>query len=43
MAQPVEFGDHRRVYESLPQRIETLRKFAKRIAEWMKESQGEHR
>jgi Uncharacterized conserved protein len=35
--------DHRRVYESLPQRIETLRKFAKRIAEWMKESQGEHR
>lgn len=29
--------DHKRVYESLPQRIEILKAFVKRIAEWMKE------
>lgn len=29
--------DHKRVHESLPQRIETLKAFVKRVAKWMEE------
>ncbi len=35
--------DHKRIYETLPQRIETLEKFVNGIAKWLRDPRGEGR